>query len=171
MTSSEDNKALVRAAFEPWDQGDSAPFFDIIAEDVVWTVIGTTPVSGVYRSKRALVDRAFGPLLERLEGPLTTRLIDVAAEGAKVFLRFQSTGAARTGQQYNQVYCFAMVMREGRIVEIVAYLDTELLARIFSSPPGSPRGGRRRAPPRRPPPRQCPRRRPHKGSRCRASVR
>jgi ketosteroid isomerase-like protein len=39
---------------------------------------------------------------------------------------------AKTGLRYHQVYCFAMVMRERRIVEIVAYLDTDLLAKVFS---------------------------------------
>jgi uncharacterized protein len=34
--------------------------------------------------------------------------------------------------RYDQVYCFAMVMREQRIVEIVAYVDTDLLVRVFS---------------------------------------
>jgi len=128
----DENKTLVRTAFEPWERGDSGPFFALIAEDVVWTVIGTTSVSGVFRSKQVLVDQAFGPLLERLDGPLITRLVDIAAEGDKVFLRFESSGRAKTGLPYEQTYCFAMVMRAGRIVEIVAYLDTDLLARIFA---------------------------------------
>lgn len=132
MAASDDNKRRVREAFRPWEEGDSGPFFDLIAEDVRWTVIGSTPVSGIYESKQALVEAAFGPLLERLAGTLTTRFVDLAAEGDKVFLRFESSGVTKTGLHYEQVYCFAMVMREQRIVEIVAYLDTELLAKVFS---------------------------------------
>lgn len=132
MMTPDDNKHLVREAFGPWEQGDSGPFFDLIADDVRWTVIGSTPVSGLYSSKQALLDQAFHPLLDRLEGPLKTRFIDVAADGDKVFLRFESTGVAKTGVHYDQVYCWAMVMRDGRITEIVAYLDTDLLARIFA---------------------------------------
>jgi ketosteroid isomerase-like protein len=132
MAASDDNKRVVREAFRPWEEGDSGPFFALIAEDVRWTVIGSTPVSGVYESKQALVEAAFGPLLERLAGMLSTRFVDVAAEGDKVFLRFESSGVAKTGLHYEQVYCFAMVMREQRIVEIAAYLDTELLAKVFS---------------------------------------
>ena len=132
MTVSDNNKRLVLRAFQPWEMGNSKPFFDLIAEDVTWTVIGTTAVSGIYHSKKEIVDKAFGPLLGRLEGLLTARLVDIAAEGEKVFLRFESNGAGRTGIQYNQTYCFAMVMRGDRIIEITAYLDTELLARIFT---------------------------------------
>ena len=132
MAASDDNKRRVREAFRPWEEGDSGPFFDLIAEDVRWTVIGSTPVSGVYESKQALVEAAFGPLLERLDGTLSTRFVDLATDGDKVFLRFESSGVTKTGRPYDQVYCFAMVMREQRIVEIVAYLDTDLLVKVFS---------------------------------------
>ncbi len=132
MSETYNNKALVREAFRPWEAGDSGPFFELIAEDVTWTVIGTTTVSGVYRSKQALIDKAFGPLLDRLDGDLKTTFIDLAAEGEKLFLRFESTGLSTSGVRYDQVYCWAMIMRDRRIVEITAYLDTDLLRRVFA---------------------------------------
>lgn len=142
MGAKEDDLRRVREAFRPWENGDSGPFFDLIAEDVRWTVIGSTPVSGVYESKQALVQTAFGPLLERLDGPLLARFVDLAADGEKVFLRFESSGRTKAGLRYDQAYCFAMVMREHRIVEIVAYLDTDLLARVFSDDPRGPASAR-----------------------------
>ncbi len=132
MPGAEHNKLLVREAFRPWEAGDSGPFFALIADDVRWTVIGTTPASGVFTSKQALIDGAFAPLLDRLGGKLTARFVDLAAEGDKVFLRFESSGVTKTGLRYDQVYCWAMVMRDQRIVEITAYLDTELLVRVFA---------------------------------------
>ena len=132
MSATEDNKRLVREAFRPWEGGDSGPFFDLIADDVHWTVIGTTPVSGVYHSKQDLIDHAFGPLLARLDGKLTTTFVDLAGEGDKLFLRFESSGISKSGIRYDQTYCWAMVMQERRIVEIVAYLDTDLLRRVFA---------------------------------------
>lgn len=128
---------MVREAFRPWEEGDSGPFFDLVAEDVNWTVIGTTPASGVFESKQALIDGAFGPLLERLGGRLVTRLIDVSADGDKVFLQFESAGVTTDGIDYQQVYCFAMRMSDRRIAEITAYLDTDLLARVLPSGPGA----------------------------------
>ncbi|GAA5444010.1 hypothetical protein Misp06_02190 [Microbulbifer sp. NBRC 101763] len=132
MNIAEANKHLVREAFRPWEAGDSGPLFDLIAEDVLWTVIGTTCASGIFHSKQALIDDAFGPLLDHLEDGLKTTFVDLAAEGEKVFLRFESTGHALNGVEYKQVYCWAMVMRDAKIVEITAYLDTDLLARVFT---------------------------------------
>lgn len=51
MTAAE-NKKLVSDAFEAWSRGDGRPFFKLLAEDVRWTVIGSTPVSGTHNSKR-----------------------------------------------------------------------------------------------------------------------
>ncbi|MEM6762202.1 MAG: nuclear transport factor 2 family protein [Pseudomonadota bacterium] len=130
----DDVKRTVREAFRPWENGDSGPFFALVADDVRWTVIGTTKVSGVYTSKAALLENTFGPLLDRLDGPLKTTFIDLAVDGSRVFLRFESLGTGKTGTPYRQTYCFAMRWRNGQIVETVAYLDTELLANIFADP-------------------------------------
>lgn len=73
-----------------------------------WTVIGTTWATGVFTSKADLIDRAFGPLRDCLEGPLTTRFVDLAVDGDKVFLSFESVATGRTGGDYAQTYCWAM---------------------------------------------------------------
>ncbi|MEM8631183.1 MAG: nuclear transport factor 2 family protein [Pseudomonadota bacterium] len=125
-------KALLREAFRPWEAGDSGPFFEMIAEDVTWTVIGTTSVSGVYQSKTELIDKAFGPLMERLGGDLKTRFVNLALEGDRAYLEFTSSGLSKKGVAYEQVYCWAMTLRDGQIVEIIAYLDTDLLVRVFA---------------------------------------
>ena len=132
MSADADNRQVVREAFRPWEQGDPGPFFDLVADDVHWTVIGTSPLSGVFQSKQALFDHSFNRLLDRLDGPLTTTLVDVSADGDKVFLQFESTGASTTGVDYHQVYCFAMTMRQHRIVEVIAYLDTGLLSAVMA---------------------------------------
>ena len=134
MSKTEANKRRLREAFRPWESGDSRPFFDMIADDVTWTVIGTTSVSGTYHSKQALIDNAFGPLLSTLDGPLKTTFVDLAGEGDKLFLRFTSRGVTTTGICYDQTYCWAMVMPGDRITEITAYLDTDLLRRVFEPP-------------------------------------
>jgi len=132
MSTTEKNKRLVLEALGPFEKGDSGPFFDLIAEDVKWTVIGTTPMSGVYHSKQKMFDKAIHPLMDRLEDGLRTKFVDLVGEGDKVILRFEASGVAKTGMPYDQAFCWAMVMRDGRIVEIADYLDTDLLRRIFA---------------------------------------
>lgn len=132
MAEAEKNAATVRAAFLPWEQGDSGPFFELVADDVRWTVIGSTPFSGVFESKQALLDGAFGVLVDHLEDGLQTRLVDIIAAGDKVVLQHTSHGIGTNGVTYDQAYCFVMTLRDDRIVEIVAYVDTDLLVRIIA---------------------------------------
>lgn len=131
MSTTEENKRLVREAFRPFEEGDSGPLFDLIADDVKWTIMGTTPLSGVYHSKQELKDKFLRPIVARLENGLKTKFVDLAGEGDKVFLRFESSGVAKSGFPYDQSLCWAMVMRDGRIVEIADYFDTDLLRKIL----------------------------------------
>ncbi|MGH7839851.1 MAG: nuclear transport factor 2 family protein, partial [Candidatus Binataceae bacterium] len=66
-----ENKALVQDAFAKWSRGDGGGgFFALLADDVHWTVIGSTPVSRTYTSKRAFQEGAVQPLGERLSGAI-----------------------------------------------------------------------------------------------------
>jgi ketosteroid isomerase-like protein len=126
-----ENRRLVTDAFAAWETGDSGPFFALVADDVSWTVIGTTPVSGHYRSKREFVKGALARLSERLDGGITAHVVNVLADGDHVALQWEGTSASRTGLPYRQTYCWVMRLADGRIEEVTAYLDTELVSAMF----------------------------------------
>ncbi len=50
--SAAENKKLIQDVFAAWASGDGAAFFNILADDVRWTVIGSCPVSRTYTSKQ-----------------------------------------------------------------------------------------------------------------------
>ena len=52
----------VREIFKGLDNGDGADFFKHVADDVDWTVMGTHPLAGHYRSKRAFQEATFSKL-------------------------------------------------------------------------------------------------------------
>src|ERR1700722_10412271 len=56
--STTDNRKLITDTFTAWSRGDGMAFFNILADDVRWTVIGSTPVSRTYSSKSAFVEGA-----------------------------------------------------------------------------------------------------------------
>jgi len=130
MTAAE-NKKLIREAFEAWGRGDGRPFFALVADDVRWTVTGRTPISGTYTSKKDFrgVLKAMG---EHLATDLKVVLHDVIADGDKVAVEFESHAAGRNGTAYDQRYCWMLRVVEGRVHEVVAYLDTELVTQLFS---------------------------------------
>ena len=60
--STAENKKLIQDAFTAWARGDGTAFFKLLADDVRWTVIGSTPVSRTYTSREAFVEGAAKPL-------------------------------------------------------------------------------------------------------------
>jgi uncharacterized protein len=52
----------VRQIFEGLERGDGAAFFQHVAEDVDWTVMGTHPLAGHYASKKAFIEGTFAKL-------------------------------------------------------------------------------------------------------------
>ena len=66
--SNEQNKAIVRKAIDALSRGDMAGFVADAAEDVSFTLIGSTPLSGTMQGKQKIEQGLKHILGERLEG-------------------------------------------------------------------------------------------------------
>ena len=55
-------KECLTDLFGKWEAGDSSGFFAALAEDVMWTAIGSTPISGVSHSKAEYMQKTYVPL-------------------------------------------------------------------------------------------------------------
>jgi len=129
--STAENKQLIRDAFAAWARGDGAAFFNLLAPDVRWTVIGSTPVSRTYTSRDAFLEGAAKPLTGKLAGPIVPTVRDIIAEDDKVVLQWEGRSSGKNGAIYNQTYCWVMRMADGKVREGTAYLDTELITQIW----------------------------------------
>lgn len=125
-----DNAAQVRAAFEAWRLGQ-ASVFDLLADDIVWTVAGDSPVSGTYRSKQAFLDEAVAPITAQLATPIVPQVMRLVADGAHVVVMWQGTATARNGAAYRNQYAWHLELADGRIVRATAFLDTWALAQLL----------------------------------------
>jgi uncharacterized protein len=130
--SSAENKKLVRDAFDAWSRGDGRTFFNLVADDVRWTVIGSTPISGTYNSKREFRE-VTRRLSERFTTVLKVTVRDVFADGDKVAIQFESHAQGKNGTAYDQTYCWVTRLEDGRVREVIAYLDTELVSKLFTA--------------------------------------
>ncbi len=53
VSTQERNKAIVRAGFDRWSSGAGDPF-ELLAPDVEWTIVGSSPLSKTYYSRKGL---------------------------------------------------------------------------------------------------------------------
>lgn len=132
MSAPADNRQVIREAFASWEEGDSRPFFALVDDEVRWTVIGSTPISGTYDGKRAFLSGPVTALTDRLTSPLRATVADVSADGDKVFVQWSSSASSANGVPYEQTYCWVLTMHDGGVTEVVAYLDTELVANVLA---------------------------------------
>ena len=125
-----DNETLVRAAFDAWRAG-TGTVFDLLADDVTWTVAGTSPMSGVYRGKQDFLDRAVTPITARLATPIVPEVEHVVAQGDAVVVVFRGTARTHDGGTYRNHFAWHMELEGGRIVRGVALLDTAALEALM----------------------------------------
>jgi hypothetical protein len=128
-----ENKKLVQDVFAAWGRGDGNAFFNILAEDVRWTVIGTCPVSRTYPSRQAFLEGAAKPLSAKLAGPIQPTVLNVLAEGDNVVIQWEGRSTTKAGKPYNNSYCWVMRMENGKVKEGTAYIDTELVSELWRS--------------------------------------
>ena len=103
-----------------------------MADDVRWTIMGTTKFSGTMNGKQEIVEKLFKPIFAQLETPGSNVVDNVIAEGDYVVVQQRGTGRrAKSGKDYNNNYCIVYKLAGGKIKEITEYLDTELVTSAF----------------------------------------
>ena len=130
MSDAAANKQLLHRIFDELAGGNSRPFVEAMADDVVWTVMGRTPWSGTYHGKARVLGDLLGQLGARLEGRYKARAKRIIAEGALVVVEAQGEARTKAGAEYDNEYCFIYRVENGSIKEVTEYLDTELVSAL-----------------------------------------
>ncbi|MGN8343689.1 nuclear transport factor 2 family protein [Pseudomonas sp. SMV71] len=120
------NAQRVHQAFSNWQQG-TGTVFDLLAPDAVWTVAGSSPVSGVYRGKADLLDKAVRPITARLATPISPTVQSIVAQDDVVVVLWSGKATALDQQPYNNTYLWHMTFKDGQIRAVTALLDTYVL--------------------------------------------
>jgi ketosteroid isomerase-like protein len=129
---SEDNRRLVTAAMDALAIGDSKPFGALMHQDFVWTIPGSTSWSGEYRGLDAVRRDLFTPLFTNFTTTYTNRAVNILADGDFVVVECRGEVMTKSGKPYNNVYCYVIRMAEGKMMSLMEYLDTQLVADVLA---------------------------------------
>jgi len=125
------NKQVVRDFYETANRGDMDACLGLLAEDLVWTNIGSTRFSGTYSGKQAVLEELIGPLFGQLRAGISSRIDRLVSEGDVVVAETSGTAETLDGVAYNNTYCQIFKIRDGRIVQVKEYFDTALTDTVF----------------------------------------
>jgi hypothetical protein len=126
-----ENKQFIRGMFTELSKGNGAAFLDAMADDVRFTIIGTTKYSGTFNGKKALVERLLTPLAAQVEGGMVITPLNLIADGDFVAMQAQGKALSKNGERYDNTYCHVFKIASGKVTEVTEYLDTELITRAF----------------------------------------
>ena len=119
----ERNRRLVADRFAAWRTGTGNPY-ELLADDVSWTILGSTVVAGTYAGREAFTSRVLKRFNARLNAPLVSTLRQIHADGKAVVVLFEVAGTARDGQPFANSLAWFLEMEEGRIVRVNALFDS-----------------------------------------------
>ena len=123
--------SYVRSLFANLEHGKSDAFFEHVADDVNWTVMGTHPLAGNYRTKSSFLAHTFARLNKILKEGVVLRVTDVLVDGDSAAVEMESLSTALDGKPFDNRYCWIVRFSEGTIVEVRAYLDSALVQRFI----------------------------------------
>jgi ketosteroid isomerase-like protein len=125
--SAAENKQLLQNIFSELSKGNGAPFVESLADDICWTIIGSTKWSGTYRGKQAVLNELLRPLFAQFADQYTNTAHRFIAEDDYVVVECRGRVTTKSGPPYNNTYCWICRVADGKLQELIEYLDTELV--------------------------------------------
>lgn len=121
----------VRRIFSHLESGSGKSFFEHVADNVDWTVEGTHPLAGHYRSKQDFQAHTFERLNRILPTGAQLHVEHILIDGEWAAVELRSNAVAKNGMRFDNRYCWVVRFEDQTIVEVRAYLDSALVQRLI----------------------------------------
>jgi len=121
----------VRSLFANLENGRPEAFFNHVAQDVKWTVMGTHPLAGIYHTKENFLAHTFARLDKLLKEGVVLRVTNLLVDGDTAAVELESLSTALNGKPFDNRYCWIARFSNGTILEVRAYLDSALVKQLI----------------------------------------
>jgi len=138
VNNSASNKAIVTRFFEALNKGDVDFIVDTYAVDGCLQTMGKTLISGIF--SREQIAASAGSIFDVFPAGLTFTALSMVGEGDKVAVEATSEGKHISGQTYANEYHFLFEFREGKLLRLKEYMDTERVTDVLCGGQRPPSG-------------------------------
>ena len=122
------NKQITIEFFEALSTG-SNKYLDFYTDDsIIWTA-GNNSIGGT-RTKKEVVTFAEN-ILSAFPSGITFNITGITAEEERVAVEISGEAIHTSGETYNNQYHFLLRIKDGKILELKEYMDTQLAAKIL----------------------------------------
>ncbi len=113
-----ENKEIIRTMFAELSKGNAEAFLGTLADDVRFTLIGSTKFSGVFNGKQEFIEKVLVLLGAQLEGGLVMHVDNLIGEGDFVVMQGRGESATKSGRAYNNTYAQVFRLANGKVQEV-----------------------------------------------------
>lgn len=123
-----ENKKIAIKFFEALSSG-SESYLDFYNDDsIIWTA-GDNHIGGT-RTKQEIITFAQG-ILGAFPTGIKFHITGITAENERVAVEIAGEAIHKSGEPYNNQYHFLLTIKNGKIIELKEYMDTQLAAKIL----------------------------------------
>lgn len=128
ISESEKNKQIAIKFFEALSSGSEA-YLDFYNDDsIIWTA-GDNAIGGT-RTKKEIITFA-KDILKAFPNGIEFKITGITAENERVAVEVQGDAIHISGKPYNNFYHFLLKIKDGKIIELKEYMDTQLAVKIL----------------------------------------
>ena len=122
------NKQITREFFEALSTGSDKYLDFYTDESIIWTA-GNNAIGGT-RTKKEVVSFAQN-ILSAFPSGINFIITGITAEDQRVAVEISGEAIHASGETYNNKYHFLLRIKDGKILELKEYMDTQLAAKIL----------------------------------------
>ena len=122
------NKKITKEFFEALSNGSDKYLDFYTDESIIWTA-GNNAIGGT-RTKEEVVGFAQN-ILSAFPTGITFNIEGMTAEDERVAVEINGEAMHASGATYNNRYHFLLIIKDGKILELKEYMDTQLAAKIL----------------------------------------
>ena len=135
--STAENKKLVQQIFGESATRSGSGFVDAMADDVCWIITGQWSWSQTFKGKDAVVNNLMTTVRSLLQDRISSVAYNFVADGDTVVVETKgNNNFTKTGNRYDNEYCFVIKLENGKIKQIKEYLDSALVEKAMGPWPG-----------------------------------
>ncbi|MDF3290578.1 MULTISPECIES: nuclear transport factor 2 family protein [Streptomyces] len=130
-------KTAVRRYFDALAAGDQEAIWNSWAQDGSCWYGGDLPISGTWQGRDQVINGFLATAFAHLdpEKEVGLRITNLFGEGEQVFVEWDSWATGRTGRPYNQKNSGVFTVRDGKLVSMREYSDTQNWERALLTNP------------------------------------
>ena len=122
------NKQITKEFFEALSTGSDQYLDFYTDESIIWTA-GNNSIGGT-RTKKEVISFAQN-ILSAFPTGITFNITGITAENERVAVEISGKAIHASGETYNNQYHFLLIIKDGKILELKEYMDTQLAAKIL----------------------------------------